>query len=154
MIHMATDRTLPPNLGTPDKLGTPDANRRSENSRARLGADGEARAARFLERKGYRILARNLRIDGVEVDLIARRGRTVIFVEVKTRRSLRFGAPETAVDGAKQARIVHAARAWLREAPRRTPRVRFDVISCHVSGPRDAADWQIVHLESAFDGSA
>jgi putative endonuclease len=153
ILHMATDRTLPPKATTPRKVGTPRADPRSANSRSVLGAEGESRAAQFLERRGYRILARNRRLDGVEIDLIARRGRIVAFVEVKTRRSRRFGSPETAVDRAKQARIVRAARAWLHEAPRRSLRIRFDVVSCCVSGPSDDADWQIVHIESAFDDS-
>ena len=57
-----------------------------------FGAEGEARAARFLARRGYRILARNVRAGGVEIDLVAARGALLAFVEVKTRRTRDFGA--------------------------------------------------------------
>jgi putative endonuclease len=128
---------------TPEKLGKPDPRRK-------LGAEGEARAASFLARRGYRIIERNVRADGVEVDLIARRGGVVIFVEVKTRRSRRHGAPELAVDQAKQRRLIRAATAWLHSSPTRFRRARFDVIAC---SPPDAhhAGWRIDHLPGAFE---
>ena len=77
--------------------------RREEGGDARrsLGALGEARAAEHLERRGYRIVGRNVRAGGVELDLIARRGLWLVFAEVKARRTLRFGAPEAAVDARK-----------------------------------------------------
>ena len=67
------------------------------DTRRAFGAEGEARAAAYLEREGYRIVDRNVRAGGVEMDLVATRGRQVVFVEVKARRSLRFGTPEEAV---------------------------------------------------------
>ena len=122
---------------------------RSDESRA-LGAQGEARAARFLVKRGYRIVERNVRLAGVEVDLIATRGRVVAFVEVKTRRTGRFGPPEMAVDRAKQARLVRAATSWLQQRRARMREVRFDVIAC--MAPTGACgDWQIEHLPGAFD---
>ena len=74
------------------------------DSRRSLGDEGEARAARFLEKRGYRIVARNVRAGGVEIDIVARRGGLVVFAEVKTRRSRAAGAPEEAVDARKRAR--------------------------------------------------
>ena len=65
-----------------------------QRSHLALGAEGEARAARFLARRGYRILARNVRAGGVEIDLVATRGALLAFVEVKTRRTRDFGAPD------------------------------------------------------------
>jgi putative endonuclease len=119
--------------------------------RHRLGAEGEQRAALLLERKGYRIEARNVRAGGVEIDLVARRGGLVVFVEVKTRRSTRFGSPESAVDAAKQARLARGAAAWLRERGAGARRARFDVVAWLVEetsgGP---PHWQGVHIESAF----
>jgi putative endonuclease len=115
-----------------------------------LGARGEEFAALHLRRRGYRILARNARADGVEIDLVAARGGVVIFVEVKTRRSLRQGPPEAAVDARKQARIVRGASAWLREQRRRPRRVRFDVIAVHLD---TEGSWQLSHWEDAFDAS-
>jgi putative endonuclease len=115
-----------------------------------LGAEGEARAARYLERRGWRILARNARAAGVEIDLIVLRAGVLAFVEVKTRRSRVAGAPEEAVDRRKQARLVRGAAGWLRENRARGRRLRFDVIVCE----RDAqGGWQLRHLAGAFDGN-
>ena len=116
--------------------------------RRALGARGEALAARHLEAHGYRILARNPRAGGVELDLVARRGPTVVFVEVKTRRSDRFGAPELAVDAAKRARLVRGAQAWLAEQRVRARRIRFDVIA--IAWPAQGSV-SLEHLEAAFD---
>jgi len=116
--------------------------------RRSLGVEGEARAAAFLERRGYRILARNARAGGVEIDLVAERAGLVAFVEVKTRRTRRFGSPELAVDPRKCARLARGAAAWLREHGGRARSARFDVIACEVD-PR--AGWRVRHLEGAFD---
>ncbi len=116
--------------------------------RRALGAIGEERAARFLGQRGWRILARNARAGGVEIDLVAVRGGTVAFVEVKTRRGRRHGAPEEAVDARKQARLARGASAWLREHRPRARRARFDVIVCELDA--DGA-WRVRHLEAAFE---
>ena len=70
-----------------------------------LGAQGEALAARYLQRQGYRIIERGVRNGRGEIDLVARHGQTLVFVEVKTRRSLRAGNPVLAVDKNKQRRL-------------------------------------------------
>jgi putative endonuclease len=115
-----------------------------------LGAEGESRAAQYLRRRGYRIVARNVRADRVEIDVIARRGPLLVFVEVKTRTSRHFGSGEEAVDARKQARLLRGASAWLRENRRGARRVRFDVIVVeHERGARDP--WRVRHLEGAFD---
>jgi len=113
-----------------------------------LGADGESRAEAFLRRRGYRIVARNVRADGVEIDLIARRGRLFVFVEVKTRRSRVHGPPELAVDARKRARLVRGAAAWLHANAPRASRVRFDVIACETDR---CGEWKLRHWEAAFD---
>jgi putative endonuclease len=79
---------------------------------------------------------------------VARRGATLVFVEVKTRRARRFGLPEEAVDARKQARVVRGARAWLQAHAARARRVRFDVVACEVG---DDGAWRVRHLEGAFD---
>ena len=112
-----------------------------------LGREGEARAARFLEAAGYRILARNVRAERVEIDLVCAGDGALIFVEVKTRRGRSHGFAEEAVDGRKRARLVRGAAAWLAAQPRRYARVRFDVIACEWDG----ADWQVRHWPAAFD---
>lgn len=125
---------------------------RSGDPRRALGDQGEARAAEFLEGEGYRIVARNVRAGGVEIDLIVARGTWLAFVEVKTRRSTRYGRPEEAVDERKQARIVRGARAWVADHPsRRRRRIRFDVVSVHVHSVADRATFEITHLPAAFD---
>jgi putative endonuclease len=118
-------------------------------SRRALGAAGEARAVAHLIDRGFRILSRNLRSGGVEIDVIAARGGLVVFAEVKTRRSRRAGLPEEAVDARKQRRLVAGAAAWLREHPGAAARIRFDVIVCE--GDADAL--RVRHLEGAFDAS-
>ena len=120
-------------------------------NRARgLGLEGEARAARLLESCGYSILARNARVDRVEIDLVAARGDTIAFVEVKTRRGGRHGTPEEAVDWRKRRRLVHGAAGWLRASGRSARRLRFDVVVCEIDA---AGAWRLQHLEAAFDAS-
>ena len=112
-----------------------------------LGRAGEAAAATYLERRGYRVAARNVRAGGVELDLVVERPGLVAFVEVKTRRSRALGPPEASVDARKQRRIVRGAAAWLQEHRRPRRSVRFDVVTCE-----PAADglWRIQHIEAAF----
>jgi len=103
------------------------------NERQRLGQAGEAVAARFLEARGYRIVARNVRAARVEMDIVARRGPLLVFVEVKSRASLRAGSAAEAVDARKQRRLRRGAQAWLATRPveaRGTRRTRFDVVTC------------------------
>jgi putative endonuclease len=122
---------------------------RPTDPRRALGAEGEARAAAHLERLGFRVLARNARADGVELDLVAARGGLVVFVEVKTRRGRRLGAPEEAVDARKRARLWRGAAAWLHAQRMGAVRVRFDVIACELGA---GGACRLRHLEGAFDG--
>lgn len=125
---------------------------RSPAAHLALGAEGEARTERYLKSKGYRIIARNVRSGGVELDLVVRYRRTLIFVEVKTRRSRRFGPPELAVDTAKRARLVAGASAWLREHGRGAEGARIDVIAWQVEARSGEPDrWQVRHFENAFE---
>jgi putative endonuclease len=121
----------------------------SEDRLPALGALGESRAIEHLRARGFRIVARNQRCGGVEIDVIARRGGLVVFVEVKTRRSRRLGLPEDAVDARKQARLVAGASAWLREHPGAAARIRFDVIVCE----GEPGALRVRHLEGAFDAN-
>jgi putative endonuclease len=116
--------------------------------RRSLGAEGEARAAKHLARRGFRIVDRNVRCAGVEIDLVARRAGLVVFVEVKTRRGHGFGAPAAAVEARTQARLLRGAAAWLHQHPGVARRARFDVIVCE---PDPDAGWRLRHLEGAFD---
>jgi putative endonuclease len=118
------------------------------DERLGLGTEGEVRAARLLQASGYRVLARNARVERVEIDLVAERGGTIAFVEVKTRRARDHGTPEEAVDWRKRRRLVRGAAAWLRQAGLPAARVRFDVVVCELDAP---GVWHLRHLEGAFD---
>ena len=74
---------------------------------------GERRVARHYRLRGYRILGTNVHVGGYELDLIVRRGRLLIFVEVKERATMAYGGPVAAVGPEKRRRVRHAARAWL-----------------------------------------
>lgn len=120
---------------------------RVRTDRQGLGREGETRAASYLRERGYRVLERNARAGGVEIDLVVTRGRQVVFVEVKTRRGHGAGAAHEAVDARKQARLRRGAAAWLRERGARTRAVRFDVICCYAD---TREGWTIEHWEGAF----
>ena len=95
-----------------------------------VGQRGEALAADWYRRKGYTVVARNWRCAIGEIDLIVRRGRTLVVCEVKTRRSHAFGVPAMAVGRAKQQRLRRLAAAWLAEhRSGRHVDVRFDVVA-------------------------
>ena len=97
--------------------------------RRAMGAAGEERAARWYRARGYQVLARNWRCRDGELDLVVARGRTLVVVEVKARRTDRFGAPVEAVTVAKQRRIRHLAMRYLEATGARPGRIRFDVVS-------------------------
>lgn len=82
-----------------------------------LGRAGEERAARYLESLGYVVLDRNWRCREGELDLIAASARELIVVEVKTRRSERFGHPFEAVGAVKRSRLWRLAMAWIADHP-------------------------------------
>lgn len=111
----------------------------------KIGQKGEALAATFLRNKAYRILATNWRSSRWEIDVIAEYEDTLVFVEVKTRKSLAYGFPEEAVTTAKQAYLQEAAEAYLAKFPH-DGQLRFDVISILIS----ADPPEIEHIEDAF----
>jgi putative endonuclease len=113
--------------------------------RRELGLYGERMAARHLRRRGYRIAARNFRAAGAEIDLVAIDGSTVVFVEVKARRSHRAGFAAEAVDSRKQGRIRRAAALYMaRQPPGRS--ARFDVVTIDWEGGRP----RLEHLKDVF----
>ena len=114
-----------------------------------LGARGEAAAARFLRRRGYKIVARNQRERRGELDLVAVDGRTIVFVEVKTRRTARYDHPAEAVTLRKQQRISHAATAFMKRHHLLTYPARFDVVA--VIWPARRRQPQIEHFPAAFE---
>lgn len=114
--------------------------------RRALGAAGEALAAAWYERRGFTVLDRNWRCRDGELDLVVADATTIVFCEVKTRRSTRFGAPIEAVTAAKARRVRLLAAQWL-AGRRERKQVRFDVasVTAHPQG-----DFTVEVLESAF----
>lgn len=117
---------------------------------ARLGRRGEEAAARWLEARGMRILARCFRVRGGEIDLVARDGSTLVFVEVKSRSGLSFGRPSEAVDRRKRVRLVRAAALYLLAHGGDERPCRFDVIEV-VADPTGRLS--VRHLRDAFDAT-
>lgn len=113
----------------------------------KIGALGEEIAARFLKRAGYRILARNWRTGRLEMDLVARDGEAIVFVEVKTRRP---GPqhPAEAVDRRKRARLARAAGRWIATRGG-AAEYRFDVVAVTI-GPNGRTT--VRHDVGAFTG--
>ena len=114
-----------------------------------LGYLGERAAEKYLRRKGYKIVARGLRLRGGELDLVAVDGRTVVFVEVKTRRSIEHGLPVEAVDIHKQKRLTRGALYYLKRHGLLEYSSRFDVIG--VLWPESAKRPEIEHFQNAFE---
>lgn len=102
--------------------------------RQELGRQGEAAAAVWYENQGFKVLHRNWRVRAGELDLICARGDTVVFVEVKTRSSTRYGLAAEAVTPAKQRRIRKLAMIWLDQTSRRYRTFRFDVVDANAQG--------------------
>ena len=112
-----------------------------------LGRRGETLAAEHLAALGYRLIERNWRCPQGEVDLILEDGDVLVFAEVKTRSSLTFGHPLTAITTLKLARLRRLAAAWCDEHAGRHDRVRIDAVAvlAPMSGPA-----QIDHLRGVF----
>ncbi len=109
-----------------------------------VGNRGEDWAAEWLQGQGYEIWFRNYRHGRAEIDIIARKGKLVVFVEVKTRSNLSFGDPEIAVNRVKISHIKKAAEHFI-HANDWPHDVRFDVIAISLGEDRE-----IRHIEDAF----
>jgi len=112
-----------------------------------LGDFGEEEACKFLKKKGCKILTRNYRTPGGEIDIIARSGNVILFVEVKTRVSDRFAQPWEAVGFRKRKNIRAAAKQYIREIDARNLEFRIDVISVLLN---DALKAQFEWIQQAF----
>ncbi len=116
--------------------------------RQALGAGGEDAAARWLERSGLRILARRFRLRMGEIDVVAEdEDGTIVFVEVKARRGLRFGRPAEAVTAVKRRRLARVAAAFLARCGLSGRRSRFDVVEILPDG---AGGLEVRHIPDAF----
>lgn len=113
------------------------------------GLWGEEVAARMLAGKGYKILGTRVRLDARdEIDIAARDGDTLVFVEVKTRKDVDFGRPAAAVNRAKRHALSRAAVRYLKRIKFPSVNFRFDIVE--VTGSPDEGEPEINHIENAF----
>lgn len=122
----------------------------SVGRRGSLGEDGERLAERYLKRQGLQVIARRVRIAGGEIDLIGVEDGTLVFVEVKTRKSTMAGHPLEAVTERKQQQVVRLAWAFLKRHRLLDRPVRFDVVG--VLWP-DGGEPTLTHVRHAFEES-
>ena len=118
--------------------------------RRAVGLEGEAVARRYLKDLGFRIVEENFNCPLGEIDLIVEDGDVLVFVEVKTRRSTRFGTPAEAVHARKQRQILRVAEAYMRERRFRGP-CRVDVVA--VEFPGQGAEARIELIRNAVQGT-
>ncbi|WP_283675564.1 YraN family protein [Butyricicoccus sp. Marseille-Q5471] len=114
------------------------------------GEWGEQMAQRYLQQQGYQVVECNFRTRFGEIDIIARKGKYIVFAEVKTRRNDRFAAAREYVTAAKQQRVATAAEQWLQQHPTAL-QPRFDVIEVY-GEEGDAVPRCVNLLENAFGG--
>ena len=118
-----------------------------ETPRDALGDRGENLAARYLRNRGYKIIVRNYRCEGGEIDIVARDGRTLVFVEVKSR-AYDDPEPEDQVNDAKRHQLTKAARTYLSRYGVPQPPARFDVVAVVWPAGREPI---IRHTPHAFE---
>jgi putative endonuclease len=112
-----------------------------------LGSEGEYLAVEFLKKKNYKILAKNYKTSIGEIDIVAKDGETIVFVEVKTRANDTFGLPFEAVNKGKRRKLKNLALLFLKRHPREAP-ARFDVISIVQTHDGNKV---IEHITDAFE---
>ena len=112
-----------------------------------IGKKGESVAVRYLKKQGYKIIQQNYRSKAGEIDIIARERKTLVFVEVKTRRSTSYGSPKWAVTPKKQKAISMAALYYLKMTDQTHADARFDVVSILAQGDEP----RIELVRNAFD---
>lgn len=113
-----------------------------------LGDIGESIAVEYLKRKGYLILEEKYKMKIGEIDIIAREKSTLVFIEVKTRRSLAFGYPSQAVNYSKQHKIIQTAQCYLRQECAYHKLCRFDVIEIYYMNENQ---YEVNHIKNAFE---
>ncbi|MCX5783603.1 MAG: YraN family protein [Elusimicrobia bacterium] len=111
-----------------------------------LGALGEEQAAAYLKKLGWKIIARGYKCYLGELDIVAMDGKSLVFVEVKTRGYESFGGPVAAVTKSKQSRVARAALAYIKEKRVKADMVRFDIVAI-ISGEKP------LHIKNAFSPS-
>lgn len=117
-----------------------------KNYKQRIGTQGEDLACDFLQKKGYAILERNFRFGKKEIDIIAQKDNTIIFVEVKAGYSKNFGEPQERVTKRKQKQIIDVALSYIQKNDLKETDFRFDVITIK----KNKKETSLEHFESAF----
>ncbi|UCD82930.1 MAG: YraN family protein [Desulfobacterales bacterium] len=112
-----------------------------------LGEKGESLAAWYLRKNGYKIIEQNYRSHLGEIDIIAKEKKTIVFVEVKSRKSIRYGSPKWAVTPRKQRKISMVALHYLKSTRQTDLKARFDVVAITVN--RDEPRIEVV--KNAFE---
>lgn len=111
-----------------------------------LGAEGEEKAADFLQKEGYWILARNFRTNNGEIDIIARKDEEYVFVEVKTRCSKKYGQPVDSVNDTKLKHILQASRYYIYINNLQNKCLRYDVVEVYIN----EKNYLINHIKNIF----
>ena len=122
-----------------------------ERSRNELGHRGEEEATRYLRSRGYRIVGRRERVLRGDIDIVALDGRTVVFVEVRSRSDTRHGHPAETVGALKQRRLGDLVAAYIRRHGLQDCQVRVDVVTVTFGGADERP--VVEHFRNAFDGS-
>jgi putative endonuclease len=112
-----------------------------------VGRYGERVAVGYLTAIGMQLIERNWRCSAGEIDAVLRDDETIVFVEVKTRRTTSFGTPADAVGHTKQARLRRLAAIWLAQSEEHPPDIRFDLVSVM---PKTAGAAEVEHVRGAF----
>jgi len=118
-----------------------------QNKSQKFGERGENLAVWYLKQNGYKIIEQNYRSRMGEIDIIAKDGKTIVFVEVKSRRSIRYGSPKWAVTPKKQRKISMVALHYLKATQQTDTKARFDVVA--ITSNQDEPQIEIV--ENAFE---
>ena len=113
-----------------------------------FGKTAESLAAHYLQKKGYRILGRNLQLSGGELDLVAQHKDAIVFIEVKARKSETYGGAAYAISTSKKQRIIKLASQYLAQKKLGHQLTRFDVILCK---GQDHDNLEVTHIENAFE---
>ena len=120
---------------------------RMQNKRQQFGKKSENLAAWYLKKNGYKIIEQNYRTALGEIDIIAKEKKTIVFVEVKSRQSIRYGNPKWAVTPKKQRKISMVALQYLKSIRQADAKARFDVVA--ITSNRDEPQIEIV--KNAFE---
>lgn len=118
------------------------------NNRKRLGSWGEEQAAVYLAARGYQLMGQNVRTPYGEIDLICFNGGRIVFVEVKTRSSTRFGYPEESITEQKKAHMLAAAQFYLQQHPDMIGDWQIDVLAIERTSQQEGP--KITHFENVL----